>query len=88
MAWLDARRPAPPAALRERIVGAVCDQELPLPQHLAAVGRQLLSGVADHPAGGRELALDLLAADAFVTYAFEAQAESDVGGLAVLAERA
>src|SRR5882672_3948194 len=28
-------------------------------------------------AGGRELALELLAADAFITYAFEAQAELD-----------
>jgi hypothetical protein len=32
--------------------------------------------VVGKPAGGRELALDLLAADAFATYAFEAQAES------------
>jgi hypothetical protein len=41
--------------------------------------------VALRPKGGRELALDLLAADAFITYAFEAQAEADVGGVARLA---
>jgi len=35
----------------------------------------LLDKVAARPAGGRELALDLLAADAFATYAFEAEAE-------------
>jgi len=43
--------------------------------------------VAAAPDGGRELALDLLAADALVTYAFEAQAETDVDGLIALADR-
>src|SRR5439155_2684559 len=43
--------------------------------------------VTGRPEGGRDLALDLLAADAFVTYAFEAQAEQDVRGLAALADR-
>lgn len=88
LAWLDARRPPPPAALRARLDQAVGDAPLPLPAHLAALGRELLARVASRPGGGRELALDLLAADAFVTYAFEAQAELDVGGLAALAERA
>ncbi len=58
----------------------------PLPAHLADLGRALLDRVASQPEGGRELALDLLAADAFITYAFEAQAEADVGGVAHLAE--
>jgi hypothetical protein len=89
LAWLDARRPpAPPAALRARLDAAVTDSELPLPDHLALLGRRLLARVTARPAGGRELALDLLAADAFITYAFEAQAETDVMGLAPLAERA
>ena len=89
LAWLDTRRPAPPAALRahiERALPTVTDTKLPLPAHLADVGRRLLGKVASRPAGGRELALDLLAADAFITYAFEAQAEADVGGVAHLAE--
>jgi len=60
----------------------------PLPEHLARLGRELLTTVASHPEGGRELALDLLAADAFVTYAFEAQAEADVRALARLARTA
>src|SRR3989442_884942 len=59
----------------------------PLRGHLAAVGCALLRRVAANPAGGRELALDLLAADAFVTYAFEAQADADPAGLAALAGR-
>jgi hypothetical protein len=75
LAWLDVRRPVPPATLRERLRSAVHDASLPLPAHLAELGRELLAKVASRPGGGRELALDLLAADAFATYAFEAQAE-------------
>jgi hypothetical protein len=47
----------------------------------------LLERVLSHPAAGRDLALDLLAADALVTYAFEAQAEEDPGRLVELARR-
>ena len=75
LAWLDARCPAPPAALREHLRGAVHDAPLALDAHLALLGRELLARVESRPEGGRELAFDLLAADAFVTYAFEAQAE-------------
>lgn len=88
LAWLGTRRPAPPAALRAQIEGAVTDAALPLPAHLADLGRVLLGRVTSRPlgGGGRELALDLLAADAFITYAFEAQTEEDVGAVARLAE--
>ena len=80
LAWLDSRKPAPPRALRERLNRTV-DAQLPgpgsaLPVYLAHLGRTLLDGVVGRPEGGRELALDLLAADAFATYAFEAQAET------------
>ncbi len=69
LAWLDSRRPAPPPALRERLLQAVQDR-LPaadsrLPSYLAQLGAKLLDGVVGKPNGGRELALDLLAADAF-----------------------
>jgi len=87
LAWLDARRPAPPPALRAHLDAAVTDAPEPLADHLARLGDELLARVARRPAGGRELALDLLAADAFVTYAFEAQAETAVAGLAGLAAR-
>ena len=88
LAWLDARRPAPPATLRARLEQTVAGTapRSPLPVYLAELGRGLLERVAARPQGGRELALDLLAADAFVTYAFEAQAEEAVGGVAGLAE--
>ena len=75
LSWLDTRRPAPPDALRARLRGAVHDTPFGLSAHLAQLGHELLDGVAARPGGGRELALDLLAADAFATYACEAQAE-------------
>jgi hypothetical protein len=75
LAWLDARRPAPPTTLRKRLHSAVDDAPLELAAHLEQISRTLLARVASKPDGGRELALDLLAADAFITYAFEAQAE-------------
>src|SRR5947208_1531406 len=91
LAWLEARRPIPPDALRACLEAAVTDAELPplvpLPDQLAVLGRCVLGRVAGRPEGGRELALELLAADAFITYAFEAQAEADATGLAGLAER-
>ncbi len=91
LAWLAARRPVPPDALRAGIEAVVSDAELspldPLPDQLALLGRQMLGRVAGRPGGGRELAVELLAADAFITYAFEAQAELDAAGLAALAER-
>lgn len=90
LAWLRERRPEPPEALRRRLAEVVAQlrpaPSTPLPEILAAAGRDLLAQVAAQPQGGRELALDLLAADAFVTYAFEAQAESGVTGLARLAQ--
>ena len=87
LTWLDARRPPPPAALSAHLRSVVADAAVSLPDHLARLGRDLLGRVTAQPGGGRELALDLLAADAFVTYAFEAQAEADVRGLAALAAR-
>ena len=76
LAWLDTRRPSPPATLRERLRGAVHDSADGLPAHLARLGDELLGSVVACPTGGRELALDLLAADAFATYAFEATYEA------------
>src|SRR5256885_15839497 len=78
LAWLAARRPVPPDALRAGIEAVVSDAELspldPLPDQLALLGRQMLGRVAGRPGGGRELAVELLAADALITHAFEAPA--------------
>ena len=86
LAWLDTRRPAPPAVLRAHLEAAITDSDERLPEHLAELGTAVLARVTAASHGGRALALDLLAADAFVTYAFEAQTEADVDGLAALAE--
>jgi hypothetical protein len=85
--WLETRRPAPPRALAAHLAAPLGDERAPLPVHLADLGRTVLARVAGTPEEGRALALDLLAADAFVTYAFEAQAEVDPAGLAPLADR-
>ena len=86
-AWLAGRRPAPPAALAARLSETVGEEAGAPPATLAAVGGRLLMRVATATTQDRRQALDLLAADALVTYAFEAQAEADVRGLARLAER-
>ena len=78
-AWLDERRPTPPAALRARIdsalggnlhadVGDVADT-------LLAAGERLVASLLDDDATSRGSAIDLLAADALVTYSFEAASE-------------
>ena len=85
--WLSSRQPAPPAGIAGHIAASVGTGGGELPERLARAGVELLRRVASAPHGGRELALDLLAADAFVTYAFEAQAEADVDALIVLADR-
>jgi hypothetical protein len=85
-AWLAARQPAAPQRIAAH-VAAAADLKGDLPEQLALAGVALLNHVVAHPDGGRELALDLLAADALVTYAFEAQAEADVDGLIALADR-
>ena len=85
--WLAARRPAAPPTLVEPMTRSLGDSSASLPEHLALAGRALLDRVLARPNGGRELALDLLAADALVTYAFEAQAELDAGGLVQVAQR-
>jgi hypothetical protein len=90
-AWLAGRGPAAPPGLAARLEDAAAMPGAPgiegaLADRLARLGLALLNRVAGAPAGGRELAADLLAADAMVTYAFEAQAEADVSGLEGLAD--
>lgn len=90
LAWLDARRPVAPAQLAARIraVAAADDSGGPdtIARRLVRLGLLVVDRVARSPEGGRELAGDLLAADALLTYGFEAQAEADVTGLAGLAD--
>src|SRR3989442_9016506 len=91
LAWLEARRPVPPDALRVCLEAAVTDGELsprvPLPDQLALLGWRVLGRGTGPPDGGREPAPALLAPDAPITYAVLAQAQLDAARPAALGER-
>ena len=78
-AWLDARRPIPPAALRARIDAALGPDLLAdagdAAETLLTAGERLVRSLLVDDATSRDSAIDLLAADALVTYAFEAASE-------------
>jgi hypothetical protein len=84
--WLRDRVPDAPAELLATMIAALPAGETPAPDALAGGALTLYRRVAGG-SGGREDALPLLAADALLTHAFEAQAESDPAGLEGLAER-
>lgn len=75
--WLDQHTSQAPTALRARVRehAESARQNVPLPGALAEAGRHALACVLDHP-GDRSVALDLLAADALVTLALLAQAQT------------
>ena len=87
---LAAREPAPPAALAARLdslLTVFADRLTAfrdLPSCLAAVALAALGSLDGRDPRSPDVAMDLLAADAFVTYAFEAAAEAgeDVGRVA------
>ena len=74
--WLAARTPAPPAALAQRIARAVGDEGsrsvADAHEVLVTAGERIAGEVLSGGGTSRDAALDLLAADALVTYAFEA----------------
>jgi len=80
--WLDARRPIPPSALRARIDSALgSDLHADVEdgsETLLGAGERLVRSLLEAEATSRDAALDLLAADALVTYAFEAASERPV----------
>jgi hypothetical protein len=87
--WLAARTPPAPALLAERLGGFVRVAPAErlngsLTDALGALGLLALQVSLAGGERGDAVALDLLAADAFVTYAFEAAAEegADVGHVA------
>lgn len=85
-AWLRERVAAAPPALLEAMQNALPEASQGTAEALAE-GALALYGRVARGGGGREDALPLLAADALLTHAFEAQAEEDPAGLAALAER-
>lgn len=87
--WLATREPAPPPALAARLrellgPSALAAREREATEVLLAAGEAVLARLLREAKTTRESALDLLAADALVTYAFEAAAEAP----AALEERA
>jgi hypothetical protein len=81
--WLVRRLPAPPAALRARLESALGPalgrDDAHATDILLEAAEALVRGLMRGDAASRQSALDLLAADALVTYAFEAAAESPAG---------
>ena len=77
--WLEVQCEGAPAPLRERAEHYFRASNGRLPERLAAAARSALNAVVGKP-GDRSVALDLLAADALVTLALKAQAETEGGG--------
>lgn len=80
LVWLAARAPAAPAGLAARLRGLVGVAPVErlggtMTQAMSGLGLYALEGSLARGETGDEVAMDLLAADAFVTYAFEAAAE-------------
>jgi hypothetical protein len=75
--WLRDRTPAPPPRLAERIHTVLAERVSrpanEAPELCVDAAAELLHDLLDRPTG-RASALDLLAVDALVTYAFEAAA--------------
>lgn len=84
--WLDRHTARAPADLRARVRehALAARPGEPLPVALAAAGREALDRVVAHP-GDRSVALELLAADALITLALLAQAQSAPGALGAFA---
>lgn len=78
-AWVAAHAEQPPAALRARLDGILNvgggDRHAPVADALLGAGESLLSTILGSGSTQRDAALDLLTADALVTYAFEAAAD-------------
>jgi hypothetical protein len=91
LAWLQDREPQPPRALADQLDAvvraapdAVFEAET-LAEAAGNLGVATLRTVVKRQGTGYDTAMALLAADALVTYAFEAAAEArgDVSGLAL-----
>ena len=83
-AWLDTRDPAAPIPLAERIadaLGSATASRNDGGPRLLAAAEVLLARLLRDGCATRDAAHDLLTADALVTYAFEAAAESQPGTL-------
>jgi hypothetical protein len=91
-AWLDRRAEPAPATLRARIADAVRgidDGAITAVADISAkTGQELLARLLAEGCATRSAAPDLLAADALVTYSFEAIAEDTSATARSISERA
>jgi len=76
-AWLDEREPQPPEALSERMIPLLTGPGGDLSERFCAVACDAADRVYANPGRVRESALDLLVADALLTYACEAALERE-----------
>lgn len=83
--WLSERTPQRPAALATQMTRSVAscpvaalDAAPSMAEAMGVLGLATLTTVAAREPASSEVALELLAADAFVTYAFEAAADEGV----------
>jgi len=78
--WLRTRTPRPPSALTMRldaILGdALMEPSERIPEIFLAAGERLVAELLRSNSTSRDSALDLLTADALVTYAFEAASDA------------
>ena len=80
--WIDERDPPPPPALAARVraaIGSAPAVGRSIPAAALDAGVHTLAAVLRERDATRASAIDLLAADALVTYAFEAAAETPSG---------
>ena len=77
--WVAAHGEQPPVALRERLDAILnsrgASDSAPVSDALLHAGQALLATILGSGCTQRDAALDLLTADALVTYAFEAAAD-------------
>jgi hypothetical protein len=70
-AWVDARVPSPPPRLAERLEELLSGTDVGPPEGFLDVAVASLERLLREGSEARDAALDLLSADALVTYAFE-----------------
>jgi hypothetical protein len=102
IAWLESRRPPAPPALARRLRAAIEEGRRPgdgdVADRCLEAGERVLASLLGRDCATRDAAIDLLAADALITYAFEAasdepaslepRARRAMARLAALAEQA
>lgn len=79
-AWIDGIEPVPPPALharlRDLLAGSATRPVSEVTEACLEAGEQLLEAILASGSTSRDTALDLLAVDALVTYAFQAAADA------------